>query len=263
MLSFGSNPLLYLPPMTGSPQDEPLELEIRLKLDLEFGAVQEVAQKVADLQRDRTDWENKRKLELAELEKERSKPAQLSSDREQQLIRKHEEAKLALQQKHEQTTRALVQQHEETKMSLRKQHEDTLQQHEESKKAIVEQFEQAREELEKRLAQAEEQLEQQRKANAATIAEHEKAQATFELNTQELAIARGNVEELKAEIERLTTVHAQTQTDLVDARKVNSRLASALDQERLMRAMMENTRSWQMTKPLRNMVGLFKPTPKE
>ena len=249
--------------ITGAPQDEPLELEIRLKLDLEFGAVQEVAQKAADIQRDRADWENKRKQELADLEKERGKPAQLSSDREQQLIRKHEEAKLALQQKHEQTTRALVQQHEETKMSLRKQHEDELQKQEESKKAIVQQFEQAREELEKRVAQAEEQLEQQRKTYAAAVAEHEKAQATHNLTTQELSISRGNVEELKAEIERLTTVHAQTQTDLVDARKVNSRLASALDQERLMRAMMENTRSWQMTKPLRNMVGPSKPTPKE
>lgn len=181
---------------------------------------------------------------VADLEKERGKPAPLNNEREQQLIRRSEEAKLALQQKHEQTTRALVQQHEESKL------------------AIVQQFEQTREDLEKRLAQAVEQLDQQRKSQLAATAEHEKLQSMHRLLTQELSIARGNVEELKAEIERLSTIQAQMQAEVAETRKTNSRMASQLDQERLMRAMMENTRSWQMTKPLRDVVGLFKPPPK-
>ena len=89
-------------------------------------------------------------------------------------------------------------------------------------------------------------------------AEKERMQASHIVLTQEVSIARGNVDELKAEIERLTTIQAGTQTELMDARKVNSRLAAALDQERLARAVIENSRSWQMTKPFRNMFGLFK-----
>ena len=143
---------------------------------------------------------------------------------------------------------------EETKAELAKQHED-------AKQVIIQQFEQSRQELEKRLAQSEEQLEQQRKSQIAAAAEKERLQATHSLLTQEVSIARGNVDELKAEIERLTTIQAQTQGELIDARKVNSRLAAALDQERLARAVMENSRSWQMTKPFRNMFGLFSKSP--
>lgn len=261
ILSFGGNPQMILPDLPGVDANEPLELEMRLKVDLEFRAVHEVAQKAAELQRGRADWEKKSKQEMTELEIESGKQARLKMEGEQ-LVRKGEEAKLALQQKQEQTIRSLVRQHEESKMILQKQIEEAIRQQEEGKKAIVQQFEQVREELERRLAQAEEQLDQQRKAQLATAAEHEKAQATHRLLAQELSIARGNVEDLKAEIERLTTVQTEVQSELLEARKANSRLAATLDQERLRRAMMESTRSWQMTKPLRNVADLFKSSPK-
>ena len=244
ILSFAGNPQIYLPVLSGVPQDEPLELEIRLKLDLEFGSVQQVAQRVADLERDRLDWEKKREQELAELEKERAEAGALEQRTRATTDSPDRGSELALQQKHEQTTRALVQ-------SARRKQAD-------NRSAVRTNPGN----LEKRLAQAEEQLDQQRKNQLAATSEHEKLQAIHRLLTQELSIARGNVEELKAEIERLSTIQAQMQTDLAEARKTNSRMASQLDQERLMRAMMENTRSWQMTKPLRDVVGLFKPPPK-
>jgi len=298
ILSFGNSPQIFLPELANVQPNEPLELEIRLRIDIELSAVQDVAQKAADLERERAEWELARRQDQAKFEaakqdsskfsdKDRAKQAAQFADREQELLRKHEAAKLTLMQAHEEKVRALVQQNEEkvrllgqqneqakqnlvkqleqTKQTLVKQHEDAKQllikQHEDAKQVLLQQVEQTRQDLEKRLAQAEDQLEQQRKAQLAVAAEKERMQATHSLLTQEVSIARGNVDELKAEIERLTTIQAQTQGELIDARKVNSRLAAALDQERLARAVMENSRSWQMTKPFRNMFGLFKSSP--
>jgi hypothetical protein len=295
ILSFGNAPQIFLPELSSVTPSEPMELEIRLRIDIELSAVQDVSQKAADLDRERREWEKTRLQDQARFEaakqdtskfsdKDKAKLAAQYSEREQELLRKHEAAKLALMQQHEEKVRALVQQneekvrtlaqqheqakqalvkqHEQTKQTLIKQNEDTkqalLKQHEEAKQVIVQQFEQSREEMEKRLAQAEEQLEQQRKLQISAAAEKERMQASHIVLTQEVSIARGNVDELKAEIERLTTIQAGTQTELMDARKVNSRLAAALDQERLARAVIENSRSWQMTKPFRNMFGLFK-----
>jgi hypothetical protein len=181
------------------------------------------------------------------------------------LVQQYEEKIKNLTQQHEQAKQTLIKQHDQTRQALVKQSEDARQalikQHEEAKQVILQQFEQNREEMEKRLALSEEQLEHQRKAQISIEAEKERMHATHRTLTQEVSIARGNVDELKAEIERLTTIQAQTQTELMDSRKVNSRLAAALDQERLARAVMENSRSWQMTKPFRNMFGLFKSSP--
>jgi hypothetical protein len=295
ILSFGNAPQIFLPEVPNLVNNEPLELEIRLRIDIELNAVQDVAQKAADFQRERSEWEQARRNDQARFEaakldssklsdKDRAKQAAQIAEREQELLRKHEAAKLALMQSHEEKVRALVQQneektraiaqqnevakqtlikqHEQMKQTLLKQNDDTklalMKQHEEAKQLIVAQFEQTRLDLERRLAQNEELLEQQRKAQIAAAAERERIQATHSLLTQEVSIARGNSDELKAEIERLTTIHAQTQSELMDARKVNSRMAAALDQERLARAVIENSRSWQMTKPFRNMFGLFK-----
>jgi hypothetical protein len=302
VLSFGNSPQIFLPELTGVPGNEPLELEVRLRIDIELSAVQDVSQKAADLERERTEWEQARRQDQARFEaatlaakqdnskfsdKDRAKLAAQSAEREQAMVKQHEAAKIALMQGHEEKVRALVQQNEEKVRNLTQQHEQVkqtltkqldqtkqgsvkmteetkqalLKQHEDAKQIIVQQFEQSRQELEKRVALSEEQLEQQRKAQIAAAAEKERLQATHSLLTQEVSIARGNVDELKAEIERLTTIQAQTQGELIDARKVNSRLAAALDQERLARAVMENSRSWQMTKPFRNMFGLFKSSP--
>ena len=298
ILSFGNSPQVYLPELPNVPATEPLELEIRLRIDIELSAVQDVAQKAADLDKERAEWEQTRRQDQARFEaakeaakqdstkfsdKDRAKITAQFAEREQALIKQHEAAKLSLMQGHEEKVRALVHQneekvkalslqHEQAKLTLAKQldqakqgsaklseetKESLAKQHEEAKQLIIQQFEQSRQELEKRLSQSEEQLELQRKAQIAAGAEKERLQATHSLLTQEVSIARGNVDELKAEIERLTTIQAQTQGELIDARKVNSRLAAALDQERLARAVMENSRSWQMTKPFRNMFGLF------
>jgi hypothetical protein len=298
ILSFGNSPQIYLPELPNVPANEPLELELRLRIDIELSAVQDVSQKAADLDRERAEWEVARRQDLARLEaskqdgsklsdKDRAKQAAQWAEREQEMLRKHEAAKITLMQGHEEKVRTLVQQyeekiknltqqHEQAKQTLIKQHDQTRQalvkqsedarqalikQHEEAKQVILQQFEQNREEMEKRLALSEEQLEHQRKAQISIEAEKERMHATHRTLTQEVSIARGNVDELKAEIERLTTIQAQTQTELMDSRKVNSRLAAALDQERLARAVMENSRSWQMTKPFRNMFGLFKSSP--
>ena len=298
ILSFGNAPQIFLPELPNLPANEPRELEIRLRIDIELSAVQDVSQKAADLERERAAWEKTRRddqerFEAAKLDtskfsdKDRAKQAAQFAEREQELARKHEATKLALMQTHEEKMRALVQQNEDkvkslaqqneqakqalmkqqdvTKQTLVKQNEDAkqalLKQHEDAKQVIVQQFEKSRQELEQRIAQGEEQLELLRKAQAGAAADKERLQATHSLLTQEVSIARGNVDELKAEIERLTTIQAQTQGELIDARKVNSRLAAALDQERLARAVMENSRSWQMTKPFRNMFGLFSKSP--
>lgn len=317
ILSFGNSPQIYLPELSGVPATEPLELELRLRIDIELSAVQDVAQKAADLDKERGEWDQQRRQDQARFEtakvaaaeaakldgskfsdKDKQKLAAQHAEREQTLIKQHEAAKITLMQAHEEKVRALVQQneekvrtlvqqndekgkallqqHEQVKQALTKQLEqaklgstklseeakaEMAKQHEDAKQVIIQQFEQSRQELEKRLAQSEEQLEQQRKAQIAAAAEKERLQATHSLLTQEVSIARGNVDELKAEIERLTTIQAQTQGEVIDARKVNSRLAAALDQERLARAVMENSRSWQMTKPFRNMFGLFSKSP--
>jgi hypothetical protein len=298
ILSFGNSPQVYLPELPNVPATEPLELEMRLRIDIELSAVQDVAQKAADLDKERAEWEQTRRQDQARFEaakeaakqdsskfsdKDRAKITAQFAEREQALIKQHEAAKLSLMQGHEEKVRALVHQNEEKVKALSLQHEQArltwakqldqakqgsaklseetkeslAKQHEEAKQLIIQQFEQSRQELEKKLAQSEEQLELQRKAQMTASAEKERLQATHSLLTQEVSIARGNVDELKAEIERLTTIQAQTQGELIDARKVNSRLAAALDQERLARAVMENSRSWQMTKPFRNMFGLF------
>jgi hypothetical protein len=306
ILSFGNSPQIFLPELPSVSATEPLELEVRLRIDIELSAVQDVAQKAADLDKERAEWEQTRRQDQSRLEavklaateaakqdnskftdKERAKLAAQAAEREQSLAKQHEAAKIALMQGHEEKVRALVQQNEEKVKNLTQQHEQAKQtllkqleqakqgsaklseetkaqlakQHEDAKQVIIQQFEQSRQELEKRLAQSEELLEQQRKAQIAAAAEKERLQATHSLLTQEVSIARGNVDELKAEIERLTTIQAQTQGEVIDARKVNSRLAAALDQERLARAVMENSRSWQMTKPFRNMFGLFSKAP--
>jgi hypothetical protein len=295
ILSFGNAPQIFLPELANVAANEPLELEIRLRIDIELSAVQDVSQKAADLEHERAELEAARRADQAKLEaarqdsstvsdKDKAKQATQFAEREQELLRKHDAAKLTLIQAHEEKVRGLLQQNEEkirtltqqheqakqtlvkqneqTRQTLLKQNEDSkqalLKQHEEAKQVIVQQFEKTREDMEKRLAQSEEQLEQQRKAQISAASERERLQATHSLLTQEVSIARGNGDELKAEIERLTTIQAQTQAELMDSRKVNSRLAAALDQERLARAVIENSRSWQMTKPFRNMFGLFK-----
>lgn len=114
-------------------------------------------------------------------------------------------------------------------------------------------------ELERRLGQAEERIEQQNKAQAANAKEQERTQAAHRALTQQVAIAKGNVEELTAEIERLATVQAQSNAELLEARKANSRITAVVEQERTLRVVMENSLSWQLTRPLRAVMALLRP----
>jgi Methyltransferase domain len=102
--------------------------------------------------------------------------------------------------------------------------------------------------LEQRLAQIQQ----------AGAKERDRMQAAQGALTQQLAIAKGNVEELTAEIERLATDQAQSRAELVEARKAYSRLTAIVEQERMLRAMLENSHSWRLTKPLRTLFGLFR-----
>jgi methyltransferase family protein len=113
--------------------------------------------------------------------------------------------------------------------------------------------------LEQRLALAEEQIERQSEAQLANGKERESVQAAHRAVMQQLAIAKGNVEELTAEIERLTTDQAQSHAELLEARKANSRITAMLEQERVLRTMMENSLPWRLTKPLRALISLLRP----
>ena len=66
------------------------------------------------------------------------------------------------------------------------------------------------------------------------------------------------MEELAAEIERLATDQAQTHAEMVEARKANARLTAMVEQEKMLRVVMENSRSWQFTKPLRALFQIFR-----
>jgi O-antigen biosynthesis protein len=101
--------------------------------------------------------------------------------------------------------------------------------------------------LEQRLAQAQQ----------AGAKEREQTRAAQTALNQQLAIARGNVEELTAEIERLATYQAESHAEMVEARKANSRLTAMLEQERTLRTVMENSPSWRLTRPLRALFALF------
>jgi hypothetical protein len=95
------------------------------------------------------------------------------------------------------------------------------------------------------------QLEEDRKAQMASTAGRERERTSHNRLSQDFSIARGNVEELKAEIESLTAMLAETQSELAEARKLNARLAATLDQERIQRARMERSPIWQVSKPVR------------
>ncbi|HEY3939706.1 MAG TPA: class I SAM-dependent methyltransferase [Bryobacteraceae bacterium] len=101
-------------------------------------------------------------------------------------------------------------------------------------------------------------LEEERKAQIASAAGRERERTSHNLLSQDLSIARGNVDELKAEIESLTAMQAETQSELSEARKLNARLAATLDQERVQRARMEKSAFWQMTKPVRLALERFR-----
>jgi hypothetical protein len=106
------------------------------------------------------------------------------------------------------------------------------------------------------------QLEEERRSLKVASVEKENLLAQQPRLLQEISIAQGNVEELKAEVERLTTELANMEFDLTELRKLNARMAAALDEERSARQHMQESGSWQLTKPLRVVGDLFGPRKK-
>jgi hypothetical protein len=102
--------------------------------------------------------------------------------------------------------------------------------------------------LEERLAQVQQ----------AAAKERDRMLAAQAALAQQFAIAKGNVEELTAEIERLAMDQAQSRAETIEARKAYSRLNAIVEQERMLRAMLENSHSWRLTKPLRTLFSLFR-----
>jgi chromosome segregation ATPase len=106
------------------------------------------------------------------------------------------------------------------------------------------------------------QLEEERASHQKTRLEKEILQKQQPLMLQEISIAQGNVEELKTELERVSGELATAEFDLTELRKLNARMAAALDEERAARTHMQESGSWQLTKPIRAVGDLFGPRKK-
>jgi hypothetical protein len=102
-------------------------------------------------------------------------------------------------------------------------------------------------------------IEEERAHHQVTRLEKETLGAQHALMLQEVSIAQGNVEELKAEVERLSGELATAEFDLSELRKLNARMAAALEEERSARIQMQESGSWQLTKPIRAVGDLFGP----
>lgn len=100
-------------------------------------------------------------------------------------------------------------------------------------------------------------LEEERRQHQAIMLERGQLVAEQARMLQEVSIAHGNVEELKAELEQLNVAHQELEGDSVELRKDNARLVAILDQERGLRGEMQYSVSWRLTKPLRAVAGLF------
>ena len=119
-----------------------------------------------------------------------------------------------------------------------------------------------RDDFEQRSAQHALEMEQARRANQAALMERDQMLAQQPGMLQQISIAQRNVEELKAEIERMHIDRAQLEYDLIELRKVNARMSAALEEERAVRAIIQHSISWQLTKPFRVVGGLFGPRKK-
>jgi hypothetical protein len=231
VLSLGAEPHLYLPEFRGSAFEQPLELEIRLRVDLDFSAVREMNQKWADLEKDRSEFELRKATEAEAVD-----PAALDA---------------AIAKAKNEASKHLAQ--------SRIEHEAKIRQITADAEARLEAM---RAEFETQAAQLSLQLEEDRRLHHATTLDRDKLIARQPGMLQEISIAQGNVEELKAEVERLSTEMAHMEYDLTELRKLNARMAAALEEERTARADMRESSSWQLTKPFRAVGDLFGPRKK-
>ena len=231
VLSLGTAPHVYLPEFRGSAFEQPLALEIRLRVDLELSAVREMNQRWVDLDKAKAELEQKKGSGTDGLN-----PAAL----EAAIARTKGEAAKHLAQ-------------------ARIEHESKIKQFTAEADARLEAL---RSEYEEKAVQHVSQWEEERRAHQTTAVERDQAVAQQPRMLQEISIAQGNVEELKAEVERLTTELGQMEFDLTEIRKLNARISIVLEEERSVRANMQDSSSWQLTKPFRAVGDLFGPRKK-
>lgn len=231
VLSLGQTPHVYLPEFRGSMFEHALSLEIRLRVDLELGAVREMNAKWADFEKEKAEFAAK---------KASGGDTVNAAALEAGIARAKSEAAKHLAQ-------------------ARIEHENKL------KQATTEaetRFENMRNEFEQQSVKQLSQLEEEKRAHQATAMERDNLVAQQPRMLQEISIAQGNVEELKGEVERLSTELGQMEFDLTEMRKLNARMSIALEEERAVRANMQDSSSWQLTKPFRAVGDLFGPRKK-
>jgi hypothetical protein len=221
VLSLGSAPHVFLPEFRGHAFEQALDLEIRLRIDLELAAVREMNQKWADLEQANTNGMHPEAVE-AIVSQARSEAA------------KHlAQARL----EHENRIKSITTDAEARLAAMRA-------------------------DFEHQSAQYLLQYEEERRAHQATIVDRDQLIAKQPRFLQEISISQGNVEDLKAELERVSTELANAEYDLTELRKLNARIAASLEQERAGQSDSRDTGAWQISKPFRAVGDLFGPRKK-
>jgi hypothetical protein len=234
VLIYGSDAEIYLPVLSAATSTSGVQLEMRVRVDPELSAVRELTKSWTALRIEKLESERKKQQEISQLE---SRLTQAKSGFEADTAKHKDDIEkhvAALSQDHQTKIRELTEDAERRLAAMRDEFEN--------------------EKVQMALA-----FEEERKHHQSILAEKERLTALHPMLAQEASIARGNVGELQAEIERLTTLQTQLELDLVDLRKLNARMAAALDQERHARSTMEESSSWQLTKPLRAVTDIFGP----
>jgi hypothetical protein len=228
ILALGSSVRVFLPDLSGSEFEQPLELEIRFRVDLELKALKQLTQQMP-------------------AESSSASPAAVDAAVAKA---KADSAKYLAQSRieYDAKIRQLTAEADARVEAIRSEF-DSLRSEMEVLKARHQQ------DMEGQMAL----LEEERAHHQVTRLEKETLLAQQPLMLQEVSIAQGNVEELKAEVERLNGELATCEFDLADLRKLNARIAAALEEERSMRIQMQESGSWQLTKPIRAVGDLFGP----
>ncbi len=224
VLSTGSTPRVFLPEFRGTAFHQPLDLEIRLRVDLELRAVLDLNQR---------DLNQKDLNQKANGNSDNAVSAALLAKVQSEAAKELSQARYDFEVKIREITADAESQLEAMRLSFEQQ-----------------------------TAQLVLQLEEERRLHQATIQDRDYIAAQQPRMLQEISIAQGNVEELKAELEHLSSEHANMEYDLIELRKLNARMAAALEMERSERADMQESSSWQLTKPFRAVGDLFGPRKK-
>jgi len=241
VLALGSAAQVFLPELADEDCQQPLELEIRLRVDLELTAVKELAQKeLSQKELTLNKFADAASASPAVLE---AAVAKAKADSAKYLAHSRIEYDAKIRQ---------ITSDSEARLETLRAELEALRSEMETLKAGH------RDSMEIQVAE----LEAERGNHQVTRLEKENLLAQQPRMLQEISIAQGNVEELKAEVERLSGELATAEFELMELRKLNARMAAALEQERSARIQMQESGSWQLTKPIRAVGDLFGPRKK-